>query len=52
MLKATHLQSFFDQVKRVSEGFADDSSTAATNEVFNIAWEAERGEDSRGRKED
>lgn len=46
MLKATHLQSFFEQVKRVSEGFADDSGTAATNKVFNIAWEAERGEDS------
>lgn len=37
LLKATHLQSLLEQVEGISEGFADDSSTAATNEVFNVA---------------
>lgn len=36
-LKATHLQSFFEHVKGVREGFADDSGAAATNKIFNIA---------------
>lgn len=50
MLKATHLQSLFDHIQRVCEAFADDSSTAATNKVFNIGWEAEREKDSREEK--
>lgn len=50
VLKATHLQSLFDHIQGVRETFADNSSTAATEKVFNAGWEAERKKDSREEK--
>lgn len=37
LLKATHLQSFFEHVERVGEGFAEDSGAAPTDKVFQVA---------------
>lgn len=42
LFKAAHLHSLFEQVERVSEGFANGSSTTATHQVFNIPYKAKK----------
>ena len=43
LLKPSDLQPFLKEVQRVREGLADDASSAATKQVFEVPWTRDVG---------
>lgn len=43
LLKPSNLQPFLKEVQRVREGLADDASSAATKQVFEVPWTRDVG---------